>query len=98
VSSPCDGVVTDVAERNRYELRLDGELIGFLTYGRRDGRLVLTHTEIDQGYEGRGFGTRLVLAALEDARRQEVVVVPLCPFVAYQLEVHPEYQDLLGEP
>ncbi len=45
---------------------------------------------------GRGFGTQLVLAALEDARRQRLEVVPLCPFVGHVIDEHPEYQDLVA--
>ncbi len=36
-----------------------------------------------------------MLAALDDARRQHLDVVPLCPFVAHLIDEHPEYQDLL---
>jgi predicted GNAT family acetyltransferase/glutaredoxin len=94
--SADDAVIVDVQEQNRYELHLGGRLIGLAAYRRRDGRLVFTHTEIDEKCSGRGFGTQLVLAALEDARRQGLVVVPLCPFVAHVIEQHPEYHELVA--
>jgi predicted GNAT family acetyltransferase/glutaredoxin len=96
-AGPLDeAVVVDVPEENRYELRLGGRLIGLVAYRRRNGRLVLTHTEVDEECSGRGLGTRLALAALEDARRQGVVVVPLCPFIGYLIEEHPEYHELVA--
>ena len=90
-----EAVVVDVPEQNRYELRLDGRLIGLAAYRRRDGRIAFTHTEVDEECSGRGFGTQLVLAALDDARRQHLDVIPLCPFVAHLIDEHPEYRDLL---
>jgi uncharacterized protein len=96
VGSPAEALVADVPERSRYELRLAGRLVGVAAYRREDGRLVFTHTEVDDELEGRGFGTRLVLEALDDARRQGAKVVPLCPFVAFQIDAHPEYRDLLA--
>ena len=44
----------------------------------------------------RGFGSRLAAAALEDARRQGLEVVPLCPFVAHYIESRPEFDDLVA--
>jgi uncharacterized protein len=93
--SPADAEVVDVPERSRYELRLDGRLIGLAAYRRRDGRISFTHTEVDASCEGRGFGSRLAAAALDDARRQGLRVLPLCPFVAHYVEQHPEYQELV---
>jgi uncharacterized protein len=93
--SPADAEVVDRPEKSRYELRLDGRLIGLAAYRRREGRISFTHTEVDPSCEGRGFGSRLAAAALEDARRQGLRVLPLCPFVAHYVETHPEYQDLV---
>jgi uncharacterized protein len=87
--------VVNVPEENRYELRLNGRLVGLAAYRRRDGRIAFTHTEVDESLEGRGFGSRLAEAALEDAAREGLNVVPLCPFIAYYIEQHPEYQRLL---
>jgi predicted GNAT family acetyltransferase/glutaredoxin len=87
--------VVNAPDANRYELRLDGRLIGLAAYRRRDGRIAFTHTEVDESLEGRGFGSRLVAAALDDAADQGLDVVPLCPFVAYYIEQHPEYERLL---
>ena len=96
-ATPAEPAVVHVPERNRYELRVDGKLIGLAAYRRRDGRFVVTHTEVDPSSSGRGLGTRLVLDVLEDARRQRLAVVPLCPFVEYVIEQHPEYRDLVAE-
>jgi predicted GNAT family acetyltransferase/glutaredoxin len=93
--SPADAEVVDVPEKSRYELRLDGRLIGLAAYRRRDGRIAFTHTEVDKSCEGCGFGSRLAAAALDDARRQGLRVLPLCPFIAHYVETHPEYQELV---
>ena len=94
--SPADAEVVDVPEASRYELRLDGHLIGLAAYRRRDGLIAFTHTEVDESCEGCGFGSRLAQAALDDARRKGLEIVPLCPFIAHYVERHPEYQELVA--
>jgi predicted GNAT family acetyltransferase/glutaredoxin len=96
--APADGApeVIDVPERSRYELRVGGETVGEAAYRLRDGRIVLIHTEIDEALEGRGLGSVLAAAVLEDARRRGLQVVPLCPFMAGYIERHPEHADLVA--
>ncbi len=88
--------VTDAPASSRYEVR-DGEghLAGFAAYQRADHLVVLTHTEVDPAFEGRGVGSALVRGALDDLRARGVPVLPLCPFVRAFLGRHPEYQDVL---
>jgi predicted GNAT family acetyltransferase len=38
-----------------------------------------------------------VAAALDDAAREGLEVVPLCPFAAHYIDEHPEYEKLLAE-
>jgi predicted GNAT family acetyltransferase/glutaredoxin len=89
--------IADVPDQSRYELRLDGRLVGIAVYRRRNTRLVVTHTEVDPSWSGRGLGSRLVAFALDDAARQGLQVVPLCPFVSHYVDEHPEYEPLLAE-
>jgi predicted GNAT family acetyltransferase/glutaredoxin len=96
VGSPEEAEVVDVPQASRYELRLRGRLIGLAAYRRRDGRIAFTHTEVDESREGQGFGSRLAAEALADARRQGLEIVPLCPFIAYYIERHPEYEQLVA--
>jgi predicted GNAT family acetyltransferase/glutaredoxin len=93
---PGDAVVVNVPEAHRYELLLDGDRIGELAYRQRKDRIAFTHTNVNPAYEGRGLGSRLAEAALADARRQGLAVVPLCPFIAWYLERHPEHGDLVA--
>lgn len=92
----ADAEVVDVPEASRYELRLDGRLIGLAAYQRRDSRIAFTHTEVDEACAGRGFGSRLVRDALRDAARRNLEVLPLCPFVAWYVDQHPEYEQALA--
>ena len=94
--SVAEAEVVDVPEASRYELRLGGRLIGLAAYRRRDGRIAFTHTEVDESCEGRGFGSRLAAAALENAAREGLEVVPLCPFIAHYIGRHPEYESLVA--
>jgi predicted GNAT family acetyltransferase/glutaredoxin len=94
--SPEEAEVVEVPEASRYELRLGGRLIGLAAYRRRDGRIAFTHTEVDESCEGQGFGSRLAEVALAEAARENLAVVPLCPFIAYYIEKHPKYQRLVA--
>jgi uncharacterized protein len=94
--SVSEAEVVNVPESARYELRLDGRLIGLAAYRRRGGRIIFTHTEVDEACEGRGFGSRLAEVALADAGSEQLEVVPLCPFIAHYIDKHPEYQQLVA--
>jgi len=79
--------VTDNQAESRFELRADGHLAE-LDYRLNGKRLVLIHTETPVELEGRGFGGRLVAAAVDRAAREGLTVVPLCPFARGWLERH----------
>jgi uncharacterized protein len=87
--------VRDNASELRYELVLDGEVVGEIQYRLVPGAVVLVHTEVSPSLEGRGLGARLVAGALQDIRSRGLHVVPICPFVRSYLRRHPEYRDLV---
>jgi predicted GNAT family acetyltransferase len=89
--------VADNPDEQRYEIRADGEIAGFVAYRERPGGIALTHTEIDDAYEGQGLGSKLVVATLDDLRSRRLEVLPICPFVKSYIERHPEYVDLVPE-
>jgi predicted GNAT family acetyltransferase len=92
--------VVDVPEQSRYEARTeDDKVAGILMYKLADRLLVVTHTEVGLDYEGQGVGGRLVRDMLDDVRRRDLHVLPLCPFTKSWLERHPDYQDqVFGAP
>ena len=91
--SPAPHVADNPAEQ-RYEIAVDGTVMGFAAYQRTAELVVFTHTEIDPAAEGQGLGGKLVRAALDDVRGQGLRVLPVCPFVQEWIRRHPDYQDL----
>lgn len=79
----------------RYVATLDGEDVGVAYAREEDGRVVFTHTEVDDAVEGRGVGSALVRWALDDVRSRDLRVVARCPFVAAYVRRHEEYADLV---
>ncbi len=88
---------SDNTGEERYEIRTGGELAGFLQYRLRPGTIELVHTEIDEEFEGRGLGSRLISFALNDARERGLAVLPFCPFVNDYIQRHPAYVDLVPD-
>jgi predicted GNAT family acetyltransferase len=93
-----DVSITDAPDSRRYEARVGGELAAIAEYLPAEGTVVFTHTEVFDGFEGRGVASALIRSALDDVRRKELSVLPVCPFVAQFVERHPEeYADLVHE-
>jgi uncharacterized protein len=86
--------VADVVELSRFEARIGGVLAGFAQYVRTADLIVYPHTEVDLAFEGRGVGSALARAALDDARQRARPVLAVCPFIARWMGQHPEYLDL----
>lgn len=87
--------VQDRRDADRYEVCVDGERAGFLTYRLESDRITFTHAEVDPGYGGRGVGSALAAYALDDARNRGLAVLPNCPFVTAYVQKHSEYVDLV---
>jgi len=84
------------AEESRYEILLDGRVVGIAEYVDRSEVLVFHHTEIDAPLRGNGLGAQLVQAALDDVRAQGRRIVPTCWYVAEFVEQHPDYGNLVA--
>ena len=90
-----DVEIRDVPDRHRYELLIDGDVMGFVDYHLRGGTIMMLHTEVDPAFDGRGFGSRLARHVLDDARARGLRVILRCPFIRSYVERHPGYRDLI---
>ena len=96
MSAPTEADVSRNDAASRYEVTVDGELAGYAEFQLAHGGIQFTHTVVDDAYEGRGIGSRLARAALDDARDQGLRVEPRCSFIKAYIERHPEYLDLVS--
>jgi uncharacterized protein len=89
-------VVTDNPAESRYEAHVEGELAGIAEYHLTKSSIVFTHTEVFNGYEGKGVGSTLARHALDDVRAKGGRdVVPVCPFINGWIDDHADYADLV---
>ncbi|MDO9411461.1 MAG: GNAT family N-acetyltransferase [Pseudolabrys sp.] len=86
--------VRDNPDRNRFELATPAGT-AFASYRRDDYTVSIMHTEVPRALEGRGVGSKLVAGTLDHIRAEGRKVVPLCSFVRYFINTHPDYADLV---
>ena len=92
-----DTTVVDVPEKGRFEVRIDGRVVGLASYHVDGGTMTLPHTEVDPSLGGRGIGTALVAGVLDAARERGLHVLPYCSFVRHFIQQHPDTVDLVAE-
>lgn len=90
-------IANNEAER-RWEVTIDGKVVAFADYRTRPGRVIFTHTEVNPDFEGRGIGSRLARAALDDAVARELRITLYCPFIRTYVDRHPEYEPSIDAP
>lgn len=96
--------VTNNSEQNRFELRLNGDLVGILGYfevgqfGQGKNKMPIVgfmHTVITEDFGHRGLARALVEASLEAARANGWKVRPVCSYVQRYLASTTEFSDLV---
>jgi predicted GNAT family acetyltransferase len=88
--------IVDQPAEQRYEARIDEQVVGFAEYRRIGERILFFHTVVDPGFEGRGIGGRLAAGALEDAFARGLRITVKCPFIGAYLGRHPELAKRLS--
>src|ERR1700678_2329943 len=90
-------VFTDDQQESRYEMHVQGDLAGFVTYHRHGQAISLQHTEVEPAFQGQHLATHLARFVLDDARKRDLAVLPFCPYINSWIRKHREYTDLVPE-
>ncbi|KQB37237.1 GNAT family N-acetyltransferase [Flavobacterium aquidurense] len=87
---------TNDTRRGYFEAIEDGKEAGKMTYTwAGDSKFIIDHTEVSPDFNGKGVGKKLVLAAVEYARTNNVKIIPLCPFAKSVFDKVEEIRDVL---
>lgn len=73
----------------------NGDIIGYCQYKEQDNVWSITHTVVKQEFGGRGIAKRLVLAIIEEARKNNKKINPICSYAKKMMESSDEYKDVL---
>jgi len=82
--------------RGAFFVEEEGKRLASLTYTVAGSRVILDHTDVDDALRGTGTGRKLVAAAVDWAREEEVKLMPLCPFARSVFDKTPEFGDVLA--
>ncbi len=82
--------VTDNASESRFELRLDGELAGWIDYRRAGDTVALTHAEVRPELRNRGHAETMTRETLADLKQRGLRARAVCPFVVAYVRRHPD--------
>ena len=71
------------------------EQLGEMVVSISDSNLTVYHTEVSTKAEGKGYAKRLLNDMVDYSRKNNLKVIPLCPYVHVQFRRHPqEYADV----
>ena len=59
--------------------------------------IIVNHTVVYNGQNGRGLGKQLVDKLVDYARNENKLIIPICPYAKKALESNPGYQDVLAK-
>lgn len=60
-----------------------------------EDKIIIDHTGVNPGNEGKGLGKQLVAQAVTYARENSIKIIPLCPFAKKVFDKTPEFRDVL---
>jgi predicted GNAT family acetyltransferase len=85
------------SERGAFQLFADNNLAGEMTFVFAGAdKFIIDHTEINEAYNGFGYGKMLVKRGVEYARENKLKIIPLCPFAKAEFAKTTEYNDVLA--
>ena len=85
----------DEKKHGRFYIDDGSEEIGEMEVSVSPRSLTVYHTEVAAKAEGKGFAKKMLNTMVDYARKNNLKVVPLCPYVHAQFKRHPEeFEDV----
>ncbi|NOT74349.1 MAG: N-acetyltransferase [Cyclobacteriaceae bacterium] len=82
--------------RGAFYIEQEGKRVAFMEFSKAgNDRIIISHTQVDNVLRGKNAGKQLVAAAVEHARKNNIKIVPLCPFARSVFDKVKEYSDVL---
>ncbi|WP_304198140.1 GNAT family N-acetyltransferase [Flavobacterium alvei] len=79
-----------------FYVSVDGKQEGKMTFVfAGNDKIIIDHTEVNPGNNGKGYGKKMVAKAVEYAREKNIKIIPLCPFAKKVFDKTPEFSDVL---
>lgn len=90
-------VKLEVNDKNGFFfIEVDGKTEAKMTFVfAGEDKIIIDHTEVNPGNNGKGFGKMMVQKAVEFARQKNIKIIPLCPFAKSVFDKTPEFKDVL---
>jgi predicted GNAT family acetyltransferase len=82
--------------RGAFVIKRGERQLATLTYTLAGDNVIIDHTEVDSSLRGTGAGAKLVAAAVNWARGEHRLIIPLCPFAKSVFDKTPKYSDVLS--
>lgn len=83
--------------KNGYFRAVDNDIeAGRMTYTwAGTDKFIIDHTEVNPDFAGQSVGKKMVMEAVQYARKNNLKILPLCPFAKSVFDKTKEIQDLL---
>jgi predicted GNAT family acetyltransferase len=79
-----------------FYIEIDGKQEAMMTFVfAGEDKIIIDHTEVNPGNEGKGLGKKMVAKAVEYARENNLKIIPLCPFAKSVFDKVAEFRDVL---
>ena len=88
-------IVKMIVKKKRSIALNNDDIIGYCQYKEESNIWSITHTVVKQEFGGRGIAKRLVLAVIEEARKQNKKINPICSYAKKMMESSDEYKDVI---
>ena len=83
-------------KKGHFYVSVDGKQEGEMTFVFAGAdKMIIDHTEVSPGNNGKGFGKKMVAKAVEFAREKNIKIIPLCTFAKNVFDKTPEFRDVL---
>ena len=83
-------------KKGSFFIEIDGKQEAEMTFVfAGEDKIIIDHTGVNPGNEGKGLGKQMVAQAVTYARENNIKIIPLCPFAKNVFDKTPEFRDVL---